>query len=644
MPTTQYIGSRYVPLLADPIEWSSTKEYEPLTIVTHEGNSYTSRQFVPKGIDIHNEAFWALTGNYNAQIEQYRRETEQAVESSREYTDAAVAQVDEWLTDAQDKYGAKAFAFDTVEAMQRAYDLLYTGAICHTNGFRSNGDNGAAWYVISDAGLANNMDVIACGNLFANLIVTEPCVTPEMFGAYGNGVTDDTTVMEKCLTYPVVSCKQGATYLVNQPIAVNGNVCLYGNSSKLLLATQYTDIDEYVLGYTNKNGIVIKDLSIVTQSHDLTDFSVPGGHSKTTGETSSGWHGIRFRHCSNVLVQNCYFEGVTFGIAVLPGTYTSDKINASQNITILGNYFYNVKNCYIFEYCNYVNFDGNKHILDIPASDGYHIYYLEAYIGHVTISNEISIYDPKKPEWLAYDFASYGGEEENVGRVISMTNVQAIAPRFFGTYGNHDIEANGCTFKSNCVSNTLLNFLFLNKADASSIRFNSCRFIGSENAPNMLLLVWDTPTSECEAIFDSCYIEVPRLLLYSTDSRYLTNYATFKSCKLIAKNSSVGLTPVPVHGYLRLIDCDIQGDIGYTPSFITGQNVACDSVVNISKCVFTTFVSSGPAAIIGVISNMPTINVFGCQLLAPNAQTNPVLFRTQPTNKANNYTNYTLDA
>lgn len=74
MATTQYIGARYVPLFAEPIEWDNTKQYEPLTIVTNNGNSYTSRQFVPTGIEITNEAFWALTGNYNAQIEQYRKE------------------------------------------------------------------------------------------------------------------------------------------------------------------------------------------------------------------------------------------------------------------------------------------------------------------------------------------------------------------------------------------------------------------------------------------------------------------------------------------------------------------------------------------------------------------------------------------
>lgn len=74
MAVTQYVGARYVPLFADPLEWDNTKTYEPLTVVYNNGNSYTSRQYVPAGIEITNTHYWALTGNYNAQIEQYRDE------------------------------------------------------------------------------------------------------------------------------------------------------------------------------------------------------------------------------------------------------------------------------------------------------------------------------------------------------------------------------------------------------------------------------------------------------------------------------------------------------------------------------------------------------------------------------------------
>lgn len=73
-PPSQYIGSRYVPIFADPIEWDIHRSYESLTIVTHDNESYTSKCNVGPGIDITNERYWAKTGAYNAQVEQYRSE------------------------------------------------------------------------------------------------------------------------------------------------------------------------------------------------------------------------------------------------------------------------------------------------------------------------------------------------------------------------------------------------------------------------------------------------------------------------------------------------------------------------------------------------------------------------------------------
>lgn len=65
-----YIGARYVPIFANTpgSEWDNSIQYEPLTIVLHEGNSYTSKTFVPVGVDITNTIYWALTGNFNAQL------------------------------------------------------------------------------------------------------------------------------------------------------------------------------------------------------------------------------------------------------------------------------------------------------------------------------------------------------------------------------------------------------------------------------------------------------------------------------------------------------------------------------------------------------------------------------------------------
>lgn len=72
--TRQYIGARYVPVFANPIEWDNLRSYEALTIVTYQGTSYTSKKNVPVGIDLDNKEYWVATGNYNAQVENYRRE------------------------------------------------------------------------------------------------------------------------------------------------------------------------------------------------------------------------------------------------------------------------------------------------------------------------------------------------------------------------------------------------------------------------------------------------------------------------------------------------------------------------------------------------------------------------------------------
>ena len=74
MKNNVYIGNRYVPVFANPVEWNNLREYEPLTIVTYQGTAYTSRKTVPVGTALSNTDYWVVTGNYNAQVEAYRQE------------------------------------------------------------------------------------------------------------------------------------------------------------------------------------------------------------------------------------------------------------------------------------------------------------------------------------------------------------------------------------------------------------------------------------------------------------------------------------------------------------------------------------------------------------------------------------------
>lgn len=72
----EYIGGKVCPTFGRrgemTIEWDNVAPYEPLTVVLYEGTSYTSRQYVPTGVEITNTDFWAKTGDYNAQVQALR--------------------------------------------------------------------------------------------------------------------------------------------------------------------------------------------------------------------------------------------------------------------------------------------------------------------------------------------------------------------------------------------------------------------------------------------------------------------------------------------------------------------------------------------------------------------------------------------
>lgn len=109
MATRQYIGARYVPKIMGGYDLNST--YEPLSIVVYNNSSYTSKKSVPAGILPTNTEYWALTGNYNAQIEEYRQQVVQTaldlqtetqaridgdvntLENSKAYTDSKVENI-----------------------------------------------------------------------------------------------------------------------------------------------------------------------------------------------------------------------------------------------------------------------------------------------------------------------------------------------------------------------------------------------------------------------------------------------------------------------------------------------------------------------------------------------------------------------
>ena len=76
MAVRQYIGARYVPVFFEnsdgTSEWRANTLYEPLTIVTWNNNTYTSKRSVPANIGnpSENPYYWAAMSNFNQQIQE----------------------------------------------------------------------------------------------------------------------------------------------------------------------------------------------------------------------------------------------------------------------------------------------------------------------------------------------------------------------------------------------------------------------------------------------------------------------------------------------------------------------------------------------------------------------------------------------
>lgn len=106
----QYVGARYVPKFASPIDWKSGTSYEAMTIVAYNNSSYTSKVPVPAtvGNPANNPQYWALTGNYNAQVEEYRQdvinnttELNTTINNLKTETENSVQQVQEQTNEIQ---------------------------------------------------------------------------------------------------------------------------------------------------------------------------------------------------------------------------------------------------------------------------------------------------------------------------------------------------------------------------------------------------------------------------------------------------------------------------------------------------------------------------------------------------------------
>lgn len=124
--------------------------------------------------------------------------------------------------------------YDTTLEMIADASNLTKDVRVETLGYRTIDDNGGAFFVIKDSGTANTYSVIDLGNgLYAHMVYKHDYVTPEMFGAYGDGIqehNDSDAIQFAVRTGKTVEFSGNKTYMcygivIDTPATLHGNGC-----------------------------------------------------------------------------------------------------------------------------------------------------------------------------------------------------------------------------------------------------------------------------------------------------------------------------------------------------------------------------------------------------------------------------------
>ena len=264
--------------------YDETKEYEKLDVVYYEGSSYVA------------------TASSIGQLP-----------TNTEYWDCiAVGYLEQNI-------------YDTVAEM-KADDTLKNGMYARTVGYYSANDGGGATYKITDTESETEYQE-EVGELYATLIAND-YVTPEMLGAYGDNIHDDSEAINKALLLSKNLHLLNKTYLIENTINLNDNNKIVGSRASVIHKTTNGTIIRAI----NKSGII------------LDGFTVTGDRVNTTNQ-----NGISLTECSNCNINDIKIDNISHDGVFLS---TCQKINVSNmdisNTSYIGYICYQGDNC-IFE-------------------------------------------------------------------------------------------------------------------------------------------------------------------------------------------------------------------------------------------------------------------------------------------------------
>lgn len=213
-----------------------------------------------------------------------------------------------------------AWTFDTVSEMQSATNLI-AGSYTRTLGYYTINDGGGSLYYITDTGTPDGGNVIAVGNLFANLVIENESINVTQFGAKGDSTTDDSDAINMALATGVsnVNFVTGKTYMVR------GYELDQGDETQ----SDFVSVTGLVLKDNqdvNLNGATVKCITNSRKSYNiftlaevdnvkLHNGTIIGDRQTHTGNSGEWGYGVAIKFATNVTLENlniseCWGDGI----------------------------------------------------------------------------------------------------------------------------------------------------------------------------------------------------------------------------------------------------------------------------------------------------------------------------------------------
>lgn len=240
------VGPRVTPHFVKPSLWSALTTYHFFDAV-HDaaGASYVAiKPEVPAGTELTDEDYWFLWADPNSQFADLS-------ELVKTYN-GRITQNAEDIDGLKTEVATKATFFDTLEELKQSG--LPVGRYAHIERVHTGNDKGFGFYKIVSENTPFSYRM--SNGLFAKLLYDDS-TTVDSFGAYGDGVTDDSHLFEEIINARIPLNLNSRTYLVANSINCTNDLTIKGvsrlnDSSKIKLSkTGFIDVNQHIVNITD---------------------------------------------------------------------------------------------------------------------------------------------------------------------------------------------------------------------------------------------------------------------------------------------------------------------------------------------------------------------------------------------------------